>query len=90
MVGVLVQPHQGIRPIRSTGDPGSQFLDCFLHRADPGLTGVHPYGRKAILSIPCGLLLGRYQEEGDVIVEFLFIPPSLKAGEGGELQLGYG
>ena len=82
MVGVLVQPHQGIRPIRSTGDPGSQFLDCFLHRVDSGLTGIHPYGRKAILSIPCGLLLGIYQEEGDVIAEFFFASPSLEANEG--------
>ena len=85
MAGVLVQPQQGIRPIGSNGDPGGQFLDCFLHRVDPGLSGVHPYGRKAILSISCGLLLSRYQEEGNVIVEFFFVPPSLEAGEGGEL-----
>ena len=78
MAGVLVQLHQGIRPIGSTGDPGSQFSNCFLHRVDPGLTGVHPYGRKAILSIPCGLLLGRYQEEGNVIVEFFFVPQALR------------
>ena len=85
MVGVLIWLHQGIRPIRSTGDPDNQFLNCFLHRADPGLTGVHPYGRKAILSIPCSLLLGRYQEEGYVIAEFFFVPPSLKADKGEEL-----
>ena len=75
MVGVLIQLHHGIRPIGSTGDPGSQFPNCFLHRADPGLTGVHPYSRKAILSILCGLLLSRYQQEGDIIVEFFFDPP---------------
>ena len=77
MEGVLVQSHQGIRPIESTGDPGGQFLNCFLHRGDPGLRGVHPYGRKAILSTPCCLLLSRDQEEGDVIAEFFLVPPSL-------------
>ena len=85
MAGVLIQLHQDTRSIRSTGDPGSQFPNCFLQRADPGLTGVHPYGRKAILSIPSGLLLGRYQQEGNIIPEFFFVPPSLEAGEGGEL-----
>ena len=75
MAGVLIQLHQGVRPIRSTGNPGGEFPDHFLHRADPGLTGFYPYGRKAILSIPCGLLLSRYQEEGDIIAEFSFVPP---------------
>ena len=74
MAGVLIQPHQGIRPTGSTGDPGSQFLNCFLHRGDPGLMGVHPYGRKAILSI----LLSRDQEEGNVTAEFFLAPQAFR------------
>ena len=78
MAGVLVQPHLGIRPIRSTGDPGSQFPNCFFHIGDPGLTGVHTYGRKTTLPIPCCLLLGGDEAEGNVITEFFLVPQAFR------------
>ena len=56
MAGVLVKLHLGVRPIGSTGDPGGQFPNHLLHTGNPGLTGVHPYGRKTILPISCSLL----------------------------------
>ena len=44
MAGALMQPHQGVRPIGSTGGPDSQFPYHFLHGGDPSLARVHPYG----------------------------------------------
>ena len=37
MAGVPVEPHQGVRPIGSTGDQGSQLPNHFLNSGDPGL-----------------------------------------------------
>ena len=89
MVGVPIKLHQGIRPIRPDGDPSGQLLDCFLHGRDPGLIGIHPYHRKAIYPVPHCPLLSYNQKECDIAVEFLHVPTSLQAGEGGELRMGY-
>ena len=88
MAGALMQLHHNIRPIGSVEGIGGQFPHYFLHRGDSGLVRVHPYSQQTIISSPCHFILCLHQEKSDVMAEFLFLPPSLKAIQGRQFCLG--
>ena len=86
MVSALMQPYKGVGRISPTGGAGSQFPDCSPQRSSPDLTRVGLYHGKAIMSVPCGILYPN-QQESNVVVGLLSLPPDLKAIQGGQFHL---